>query len=112
MALYSVWDWNKNLYRVYADQRPVSVGIDPEPPRPGNVNILGAVPYEACKLLPNGVKGMGLSHVPRGEIVRDERGPLQAVGLGSDASGSSPRLLVGVAIASAVVGYVIARWVK
>jgi hypothetical protein len=110
MALYSVWDWNKNLYRVYADQRPVSVGVDPEPPRPGNVHILGAIPYDAAKTLPVGVKFMGLSHVPRGEIVRDVRSPLEMMGLGGDSGGASTKMVAGVAIASAVIGYMIARW--
>jgi len=110
MALYSVWDWGKNLYRVYADQRPVSVGVDPEPPRPANVHILGAVPYDAAKLLPTGVRFVGLFHVPRGEIMRDARGPLQMMGLGSDSGGASTGLLVGVAVVGAAFGYVIARW--
>lgn len=110
MALYSVWDWNKNLYRVYADQRPVSVGVDPEPPRPTNVNILGAVPYDAAKTLPVGVKFMGLSHVPRGEIVRDARSTLEMMGLGNDAGGTSTKLVAGVAIAGVLFGYMVARW--
>jgi len=110
MALYSVWDWSKNLYKVYADQRPVSVGVDPEPPRPRNPNILGAVPYEDAKTLPANVRFMGLSHVPRGEIVRDARSTVELLGLGSEAGGTRPGTLAGIALASALLGFMIARW--
>ena len=109
MALYSVWDWNKNLYRVYADQRPVSVGVDPDPPKPRNLHILGAVPFEGCKLLPPGTRLMGLSHVPRGEIVRDAQGFKEHLGLGTDAGQRTPlgnAALVGL---GAVFGFVVSR---
>lgn len=110
MALYSVWDWNKNLYKVYGDARPVSVGVDPDPPRPSNVHILGAVPFDAAKTLPANVKFMGLSHVPRGEIVRDVRTTVELMGLGSDAGGAKPVAVAGVALVSGLIGYLIARW--
>lgn len=110
MALYSVWDWNKNLYKVYADQRPVSVGVDPEAPRPSNLHILGAIPYDAAKTLPANVRFMGLSHVPRGEILRDTRSTVELMGLGSDATGTKPGIIAGVAVVGVLVGYLIARW--
>lgn len=70
MALYSVWDHTRNEYRVYATQRPVSVGDDPLPPRPSRTSVLGADPDQDVKPLPSGTKFMGYSHVARGEIRR------------------------------------------
>lgn len=72
MALFSQWDWNRNSYKVYATQAPVSIGDDPSPPRPGNLNVLGAVPDMDAKSLPRGASFMGYSQVPRGEIVKSE----------------------------------------
>ena len=112
MALYSVWDWNKNLYRVYADQRPVSVGVDPHPPRPSNVNILGAVPYDDCKTLPPGTRPMGLSHVPRGEIVRQTGSVQELLGLGDSDGGRSLFGTVAIAVTGAVAGFLVARYVR
>ncbi len=112
MALYSVWDWNKNLYKVYADQRPVSVGVDPQPPRPTNVHLLGAVPYDACKLLPPGTRFMGLSHVPRGEIVREAGNVRELMGLGDSDGGPSLFGTIAIAAASAAAGFIVARWVQ
>lgn len=112
MALYSVWDWNKNLYRVYSNTTPVSVGVDPQPPRPSGMHFLGAVPYEHAKVLPSAVNLMGLSHVPRGEIVREAASVKELLGLGEDADGKSFTSTLLVAAAGAIVGYVIARTVR
>lgn len=70
MALYSVWDWNRNAYRVYSTRRPVSVGDDPIPPRPSGLSALGADPDEHIKPLPSGARFEGYSHLARGEIRR------------------------------------------
>lgn len=112
MALYSVWDWNKNLYRVYSNSTPVSVGVDPNPPRPNAVHLLGAVPYEHAKVLPPAVRLMGLSHVPRGEVVRDAASVHELLGLSGDAEGSGFGRTLLVAAAGAIVGYAVARMVR
>jgi len=108
MALYSVWDWNRNVYRVYADRRPVSVGDDPDPPRPGRVHILGAVPDEHVKRLPKGARFVSYSHAPRGEIVRHPAVSGKAMGgLGALAdrhSGIVEGALVGAGVA-VLLGY-------
>lgn len=70
MALYSVWDWNRNAYRVYSTRKPVSVGDDPIPPRPSGLTSLGADPDHDIKPLPSGVKFLGYSHLARGEVRR------------------------------------------
>lgn len=77
MALFSVWDWDRNAYRVYQTRAPASVGDDPEPPRPDH-HPLGAVPDIDVKVLPSGARFMGYDHQARGEIVR-----LRGRGLGS-----------------------------
>ena len=74
MALYSVWDWNRNAYRVYSTRRPVSVGDDPIPPRPTGLSPIGADPDEHIKPLPAGVRFMGYSHLARGELRRMPQG--------------------------------------
>ena len=112
MALYSVWDWNKNLYRVYSNATPVSVGVDPQPPRPSGVHLLGAVPYDHAKVLPAGTKALGLSHVPRGEIVRDATSVKELLGLGDEPGNRSAWSTVAIAAGGVLVGYVVARMVR
>jgi hypothetical protein len=70
MAFYSVWDWNRNSYRIYSTPRAASVGDDPVPPRPTGISSIGADPDTGVKPLPSGAKFEGYSHLPRGEIRR------------------------------------------
>ena len=77
MALYSAWDWDRNAYRIYQTRQLVSVGDDPQAPRP-NHHPLGAVPDVDVKALPPGARFLGFSHQARGEIVR-----LPRTGLGA-----------------------------
>lgn len=70
MALYSVWDWNRNSYRVYTTPKHVSVGDDPLPPKPTNISPIGANPDTDVKPLPSGTKFIGYDHLARGEIRR------------------------------------------
>jgi hypothetical protein len=101
MALYSVWDWNRNSYRVYTTTRPVSVGDDPIPPRPRGTHELGADPDEHIKALPSGVRFIGYSHLPRGEIRRRARG-LGDFGDDAGANGASSNRWVMLGIGLAV----------
>jgi len=87
MALYSVWDWNRNSYRVYTTPTPVSVGDDPVPPNPSGTSPIGANPDTDVKPLPPGAKFIGYDHLARGEI---RRLPSSFTDLGDDAgSGGS-----------------------
>lgn len=87
MALYSVWDWNRNSYRVYTTPTPVSVGDDPVPPAPTDVGPIGANPDSDVKPLPPGAKFIGYDLNARGEI---RRLPTSFTDLGDDAgSGGS-----------------------
>jgi len=70
MALYSVWDWNRNSYRVYTTPTHVSVGDDPTPPKPLVFSPIGANPDTDVKPLPAGAKLIGHDHFARGEIRR------------------------------------------
>lgn len=70
MALYSVWDWNRNAYRIYSTRQPVSVGDDPVPPRPTGLSAIGADPDTHIKPLPAGARLVGHSHLARGEVRR------------------------------------------
>lgn len=112
MALYSVWDWNKNLYRVHSNATPISVGVDPKPPRPAAPHQLGAVPYEHAKVLPAGTRFMGLSHVPRGEIVREAASVKELLGLGEEPGEMSWGRLLLVGVAGAVAGFAFARAIR
>jgi hypothetical protein len=74
MALYSVWDWNRNSYRVYSTPTPVSVGDDPIPPKPNGISPIGANPDSDVKPLPPGARFIGYDHLARGEIRRVSNG--------------------------------------
>lgn len=106
MALYSVWDWNRNAYRVYATDSPVSVGDDPKPPKPENISPIGADPDTDVKLLPSGARLLGYEHLPRGEI-RRLLNPLAAVNGddGAEASVWNSPLIMFVAGVAVTVAY-------
>lgn len=109
MALYSVWDWDRNAYRVYSTKTPVSVGDDPIPPKPSGLSALGADPDTHLKALPSGAKFMGYSHLARGELRRMSRG----LGDNGDDAGAAKgltgggwkTLALGVVIGAGVVWY-------
>ena len=97
MALYSVWDWDRNSWRIYKTKAPVSVGEDAIPPKPAGTTALGADPDTHAKPLPSGARFMGYSHEARGEIRR------AAAGLGGDDAGRSrsPWFMFGLGAAAA-----------
>lgn len=86
MALYSVWDWDRNVYRVYSTPTPVSVGDDPTSPKPTNISPIGANPDTDIKPLPAGAKFIGHDQLARGEI---RRMPGGISDLGDDAGAPS-----------------------
>lgn len=102
MALYSVWDWDRNAWAVYRDARPVSVGDDPKPPKPLSVHPLGADPDTQVKPLPSGARFVEFSHVCRGEV-RRAGGALASLGLDPPAGEDLPKYLLGVAVGAALV---------
>jgi len=106
MALYSVWDWNRNSYRVYTTPTHVSVGDDPVPPKPLGAGPIGANPDTDVKPLPPGAKFIGYDHFAHGEIRRASSNLLD---LGDDAgSGGSfwtQPFVMFAAGAAAVVAY-------
>jgi len=112
MALYSVWDWNRNAYRVYATSTPVSVGDDPKPPKPVVNSPIGASPDTDIKALPAGAKFLGYDAMARGEIRRAPNGPGD---LGDDAGISSAERSSGLAVAfvaGMVSAYMLSEWYK
>lgn len=105
MALYSVWDWNRNAWAIYRTRTPVSVGDDAIPPRP-TVGPIGADPDTQVKPLPRGAKFVEFSHVARGEV---RRKPSHLADLGDDA-GRSGGGIGGVAMFAAGVAVGSAAW--
>lgn len=109
MALYSVWDWDRNVYRVYKTNSPVSVGDDPIAPKPTGLSAIGADPDTHIKALPSGAKFMGYSHLARGELRRMSHG----LGDRGDDAGSSSApggggwktLALGVVVGAGVVWF-------
>jgi hypothetical protein len=87
VALFSVWDWDKNAWAVYRNGDNVSVGDDPKPPKPTGTHAIGADPDAHVKPLPADAKFSGFSHVARGEVRRQASLPL-----GLDEPGESPAL--------------------
>ena len=104
MAFFSAWDWDRNAYRVYATPQRVSVGDDPEPPRPRGAGELGAVPDQDVKSLPLGARFVGYSPMARGEIVRLNAGALGALGFGEMTAGDIGRVVLLLAFGG-LVGY-------
>lgn len=108
MAFYSVWDWDRNAWAIYATQRPASVGDDPIPPRPRSTNPIGCDPDTDVKALPAGAKLIGYAHMPRGEV-RRLAGSWGDVGddAGANGSGGSfwtrPIVMFAAGAATAVV---------
>lgn len=99
MALYSVWDWDRNSWRVYRTKAPVSVGLDAVPPKPKGTSVLGADPDTHAKALPGGARFIGFSHVARGEVRRHSNGLGDA---GDDgAAPKRPWMMFGVGAAAA-----------
>jgi len=96
MALYSVWDWDHNAWAVYRDSRPVSVGDDPVPPRPTDVNFLGADPDTQCNPLPPSARFVGYDTMCRGEVRRRVAG--SGLGLDLPAAADMQKYLIGAAI--------------
>ena len=109
MALYSVWDWNRNAYAVYSTPKRVSVGDDPVPPRPKGLSKLGASPDDDVKPLPSGAKLIGYDHFARGEIRR--RSGLFGVGDdGGQGGGASSPLFMFLAGGATAAGAIYAYW--
>jgi len=75
MALYSVWDWDRNAFAIYRTKTRVSVGDDPLPHRPRRESVIGADPDSGVKPLPSNARLVGYDHIARGEI-RRKRGAL------------------------------------
>jgi len=70
MALYSVWDWDRNAWAIYRTRTPVSVGDDPLPHRSAGSSPIGASPDVDVKPLPSNAKLVGYDHLVRGEVRR------------------------------------------
>jgi len=103
MALYSIWDWDRNAWRVYATKTPASVGDDPKPPRPRGTSVLGADPDSHVKPLPLSAKLVGYSHMARGEVRRMPGGILSGAADASERGLSTPVVfLAGAAVALGV----------
>jgi hypothetical protein len=110
MALYSVWDWDRNAYAIYRTKTPVSVGDDPTPPSsPGPTQGLGADPDVGVKALPRGARRLGYSQVARGEI---RRLPRHMGDLGDDAGRSGARSWAMPLAAGVALGYAASRFMK
>lgn len=106
MALYSVWDWDKNAWAVYRTSEPVSVGDDPKPPRPMSVSALGADPDTQIKSLPPTARFVGYDHMCRGEVRRRGGMPL---GLDAPEASDIPKYALGFGLGVGVAYYFMRR---
>lgn len=101
MALYSVWDFDRNSWAVYRDDRTVSVGDDPKSPRPRPVSPIGADPDTQMNPLPSDAKFVGYDHMCRGEVRVRGSGPLSGLGIDMPSNDDLQKYAIG-----AVVGIV------
>lgn len=109
MALYSVWDWDRNSWRVYSTKTPVSVGDDPVPHN-GQVTKLGADPDTNVKALPRNAKFLRYDTVPRGEVRRERRSLLD---VGDDAGSGNQNTSTWWWLAGGVaVGWALSSWAR
>lgn len=98
MALYSVWDWDRNSWAIYRDARPVSVGDDPKPPRPTNVSPIGADPDTQVNLVPSDARFIGYDHMCRGEVRRRGNSALSGLGIDMPSSDDLQKYALGALI--------------
>jgi hypothetical protein len=101
MALYSVWDWDRNSWAIYRDARPASVGDDPKPPRPRNVGRLGADPDTQMNPLPSDAQFVGYDHMCRGEVRVRGTGPLAGLGLDMPSNDDLKKYAIGGLVGAA-----------
>lgn len=104
MALYSVWDWDRNAWAVYRDSRPASVGDDPTPPRPSVTSQLGADPDTQMNPLPSDARFVGYDHMCRGEV-RVRSNPLAGLGIDMPSNDDLKKYAIG-----AVIGIIAFRY--
>lgn len=97
MALYSVWNWDRNNWEVYRDARPVSVGVDSKPPKPSDVNTIGVDPDTQMNPLPSDARFMGYDHTCRGEIRVAPKGALSGLGAAISEAGGTQKFVAGMA---------------
>lgn len=95
MALFSVWNWDRNAWAVYQNGQTVSVGDDPKPPRPSNVSPLGACPDTQVNPLPPDARFVGFDHACRGEVRRLGDSVGDALGLVVPESGDLKKYALG-----------------
>lgn len=103
MALYSVWDWDRNAWAVYRDGRRVSVGDDPTPPRPIDVSPLGADPDTQLKVLPNDARFVGYDLMCRGEARVRPQGVLSGLGLSLPETDDLKKYVGGAVVGAAIL---------
>lgn len=106
MAMFSVWDWDKNAWAIYRNRDAVSVGDDPKPPKPVGTSPLGADPDMHVKPLPSNARFAGYSHVARGEIRRHASLPL---GLDEPADSNVVKYALGAAVGSLLTWMLLRR---
>ena len=109
MALYSVWDWDRNAWQIYQTPKPASVGDDPVEHRP-KASQLGADPDTGVKPLPRGATFLRYDHVPRGEV---RRKPQSLTDVGDDAGASSGSRKTWWWLAGGVgIGWALSSWLR
>ena len=104
MALYSVWDWDRNAWAIYRNAQPVSVGDDPKPPKPLKISPLGADPDTQSNPLPSDAQFVGYDHMCRGEV-RVQGGSLAALGIDMPSNDDLKKYVIGGLVGAAVILY-------
>ncbi len=104
MALFSVWDWDRNLWAIYQNAQTVSVGDDPRPPRPMNISPLGADPDTQVNPLPPDARFVGFDHTCRGEV-RRKSDALSSLGIVMPETGDLKKYAIGALFGAVAAWY-------
>lgn len=111
MALYSVWDWDRNAWQVYQTNKPASVGDDPVAHKPKGLSAIGADPDTGIKPLPRGAKFLRYDHLARGEV-RRRPGSLTDVGDDAGAAQGGGTSTWWILAGGVAIGWAVSSWLK
>jgi hypothetical protein len=93
-VIYSVFDWQRGVYRYYQTNEPDEVSPSPRKASPRSVTEIGVAPEDIAARIPAGARPAGSGHEARGIIAT----------AGFDGGSSMPSTWVIVGLIVAAIG--------